>query len=233
MREPDSGMKGALILWQSWGLNEMADKGQTDAIRKRWNGGTHGLDKVRKAVARGKRIGMGGPQSPSTPKPVTEKDSILKLGSKGPFVTDLQTNLLALGYSVTVDGDFGNGTGTAVKAFQTSAGLKSDGWAGPRTIEAIGQALGTQKAKPKIEKAQEETKDKATQEVEKKTGIWQWVTGIFSSGALGLGWLGGMDWQAIAAIGGVVVVFLIVLLVMRRQIIGAVKDIKGAVESGA
>jgi len=69
--------------------------------------------------------------------------------------------------------------------------------------------------------------------VTKNTGIWQWVTGVFSSGALGLGWLAGMEWQAVAAIGGVVIVFLIVILVMRRQIIGAVKDIKSAVEGGA
>lgn len=67
-------------------------------------------------------------------------------------------------------------------------------------------------------------------EVKKKTGLWQWITGLFSSGALGLGWLAGMDWQAVLAIGGVVIIFLIVLLVMRRQIISAVKDIRTVVE---
>lgn len=67
-------------------------------------------------------------------------------------------------------------------------------------------------------------------QVKKKTGFWQWLTGLASSGALGLGWLAGMDWQAIVAIGGVVLVFLVVLLVMRRQIIGAVGDIRKAVE---
>ncbi|TWH28919.1 glycoside hydrolase family 108 protein [Aminobacter sp. J15] len=63
-------------------------------------------------------------------------------------------------------------------------------------------------------------------EVKQKTGLWSWITGLFSSGALGLGWLAGMDWQAIVAIGGVVLVFLAVILLMRRQIIAGVKEIR-------
>lgn len=133
-----------------------------------------------------------------------------------------------------------------VRGFQKSAGLDVDGVAGPKTRAALHKALvaltaaslrsGDTRSAPVIEETTVEkpvvpqTVEKA---VKKNTGIWQWVTGVFSSGALGLGWLAGMDWQAIAAIGGVVIVFLIVILVMRRQIIGAVKDIKSAVEGGA
>lgn len=232
MREPDSGMKGALVLWQAWGLNDMADKGQTDAIRRRWNGGTHGLADVRKAVARGMKLSLSVARDEMPADPAV-RDSILRLGSQGPYVEELQTSLVALGYGIAVDGDFGPGTEAAVKAFQRAHGLKPDGWAGPRTIDAVARVLAERKAAPKVEKAAEETRDKAEREVEKKTGLWQWITGLFSSGALGLGWLGGMDWQAVAVLGGVVIVFLIVLLVLRRQIIGAVKDIKGAVEADA
>ena len=64
------------------------------------------------------------------------------------------------------------------------------------------------------------------QEVKQKTGLWSWITGLFSSGALGLGWLAGMDWQAIVAIGGVVLVFLAVIFLMRRQIIAGVNEIR-------
>ena len=63
-------------------------------------------------------------------------------------------------------------------------------------------------------------------EVKQKTGLWSWITGLSSSGALGLGWLAGMDWQAIVAIGGVVLVFLAVIFLMRRQIIAGVKEIR-------
>lgn len=232
MREPDSGMKGALILWQSWGLNEMADKGETDAIRKRWNGGTHGLANVRKAVSRGMKLSFSGSDSPVIPEP-TERDAILKRGSKGDYVRELQLNLVALGYGIAVDGDYGKGTETAVMAFQRANGLKVDGWAGPRTIDAVGRAVAERKARPKIEKAAEDAKGKATKEVEKKTGLWGWLTGLVGSGGLGIAGFAGVDWQTVAAIGGVVLVFLIILLVLRTQIVGAVKDIKSAVEGDA
>lgn len=64
------------------------------------------------------------------------------------------------------------------------------------------------------------------QEVEKKSGRWQWLTGVLGSGGLGLGWLAGMNWQAILAGGAVLVVMILVILLLRRQIVGAVKDIR-------
>lgn len=64
------------------------------------------------------------------------------------------------------------------------------------------------------------------QEVESKTGRWSWLTGLIGSGGLGLGWLAGMDWQAILAGGAVVVVMLLIILLLRRKIVGAVKEIR-------
>ncbi len=61
LREPDSGMKAALILWQKWGLNEMADGGQTTAIRKQWNGGSLGLDEVKAARVRAMKLSLSVP----------------------------------------------------------------------------------------------------------------------------------------------------------------------------
>lgn len=63
-------------------------------------------------------------------------------------------------------------------------------------------------------------------EVEKKTGRLQWVTGLIGSGGLGLGWLAGMNWDAIVAGGAVVIVMLLIFLLLRRQIVSAVKDIR-------
>ncbi|MDV2965099.1 glycosyl hydrolase 108 family protein [Nitratireductor aquimarinus] len=68
------------------------------------------------------------------------------------------------------------------------------------------------------------------QKVREKSGFWQWLTGLLGSGALGLGWLTGMDWKAIAAGGGVLVVVILVLVILRSQIVAAVREIKGAVE---
>lgn len=64
------------------------------------------------------------------------------------------------------------------------------------------------------------------QEVESKTGRWSWLTGLIGSGGLGLGWLAGMDWQAILAGGVVIVVMLLIILLLRRQIVGAVREIR-------
>lgn len=58
MRDPDIGMRAALMLWQKWGLNELADRGETVAIRERWNGGRLGLAEVRKAVERGMALNL-------------------------------------------------------------------------------------------------------------------------------------------------------------------------------
>lgn len=65
--------------------------------------------------------------------------------------------------------------------------------------------------------------------VKEKSGFWQWLTGLFGSGALGLGWLAGMDWQAILAGGVVLLVILLVLVALRSQIIAAVREIKAEV----
>ena len=63
---------------------------------------------------------------------------ILKQGSSGPDVKDLQQKLKALGFDPNgVDGNFGPGTKAAVIAFQQSKGLQADGIAGPATLAAL------------------------------------------------------------------------------------------------
>ena len=64
----------------------------------------------------------------------------LRRGSKGEYVTLLQTELVQRGYdigSAGIDGDYGRATERAVKAFQQDNGLTPDGVCGPRTWAAI------------------------------------------------------------------------------------------------
>ena len=63
----------------------------------------------------------------------------LKLGSKGDGVKGLQADLMRLGYVFAggVDGSFGYGTESAVKAFQKRSGLVADGIAGPLTLAKL------------------------------------------------------------------------------------------------
>jgi hypothetical protein len=67
-------------------------------------------------------------------------------------------------------------------------------------------------------------------QVKKKTNLWGWLTTIFGSGGVGLAGLLGADWQTILAIGGLSLGGLVVVILLRRQIIAAVQDIRGAVE---
>jgi putative chitinase len=75
--------------------------------------------------------------------------AVLKLGSSGPDVQDLQQKLKTLGFDPKgVDGNFGPGTKTALMAFQQSNGLQADGIAGPATIAALQGASGAASATP-------------------------------------------------------------------------------------
>ena len=70
--------------------------------------------------------------TPSSSKPT------LKKGSVGPDVTKLQQALNSKGFTLTVDGEFGPNTETAVKQFQQASNLEVDGIVGPATWRALG-----------------------------------------------------------------------------------------------
>lgn len=62
------------------------------------------------------------------------KSFILRRGSRGSKVQELQRNLNKRGYKISADGYFGLQTEKAVKEYQSSAGLTSDGIVGPQTF---------------------------------------------------------------------------------------------------
>lgn len=67
-----------------------------------------------------------------------EAQSLLRQGSRGPAVTQLQTRLAQLRYDVgAVDGVYGTSTKHAVVAFQKVNGLARDGVVGPATRAAL------------------------------------------------------------------------------------------------
>lgn len=67
---------------------------------------------------------------------------VLKRGSKGSAVRELQEQLVTLGYKVAVDGDFGPGTEDAVHHLQKSFGYTVDGKVGDGTRFLINQQIG-------------------------------------------------------------------------------------------
>lgn len=65
--------------------------------------------------------------------------TLSKLGSRGEEVRRIQTKLKQLGfYNGSVDGIYGTATQKAVKRFQTSVGITSDGIAGSKTLLFLG-----------------------------------------------------------------------------------------------
>jgi len=69
---------------------------------------------------------------------VHSSNKLLKIGSRGQAVSNLQSKLHALGYySYKVDGIYGSITANAVRSFQRVNGLAVDGIAGPATFGAL------------------------------------------------------------------------------------------------
>ncbi|MCH4541435.1 N-acetylmuramidase domain-containing protein [Ochrobactrum sp. A-1] len=73
----------------------------------------------------------GGAASPSPAA------GMLRSGSSGAGVREIQTLLQRAGYAVAIDGDFGPATRQAVRDFQDGLGLEVDGVVGPKTQEAL------------------------------------------------------------------------------------------------
>ena len=83
--------------------------------------------------------------SDATPTPVPAADvtpaigyDTLRPGDGGDAVALMQERLIVLGYlSGTADGNYGDGTKAAVRAFQKANGLTVDGSAGPQTLAVL------------------------------------------------------------------------------------------------
>lgn len=82
------------------------------------------------------------PTTTTPAKQVPAPSTTLKPGDKGTQVAVLQRALASLGFSTgKADGQYGPATTSAVKRFQTSAGLTADGIVGSKTLQALGRAL--------------------------------------------------------------------------------------------
>lgn len=93
------------------------------------------------ALSGGTKIGGAKPSTggskPSTGGSSSSAQPTLRQGDRGAAVRTLQSKLNERGASVSVDGVFGAGTRTAVRALQSAAGLGVDGVVGARTWSAL------------------------------------------------------------------------------------------------
>ena len=72
---------------------------------------------------------------------VVDGHTTLRQGMNGPEIAIMQEKLSKLGYSVSVDGDFGPGTLSVVRQFQKDQGLSADGVIGPGTASMLDEVL--------------------------------------------------------------------------------------------
>lgn len=99
------------------------------------------------AFQKAESLTADGIVGPITASALNSACSVLRIGSTGPGVVQLQTRLNALGYSAgSVDGVFGVKTQSAVMAFQRAYGLTVDGIVGPVTAKALENAYSNGKA---------------------------------------------------------------------------------------
>jgi N-acetylmuramidase/Putative peptidoglycan binding domain len=139
-----SGFKGQVEVMLAFiKVNSLVDEIQRrdwSAFARAYNGSNYAKNGYHTKLAAAYKTALADPRISSNNVVNTSKGSattMLRLGSKGARVRELQQLLVRAGISVTVDGDFGPATRDGVKAFQTINGLEADGVAGPKTMETL------------------------------------------------------------------------------------------------
>lgn len=139
--EPVLALRIACEYWKRHDINAACDQDDLMRVTRLVNGGLAGLParraytaKAKAALARTEGIQLSGGAPPAQAR------LVLWPGSQGEEVAFLQAALRALGFAVTVDGDFGPGTEVAVTRFQSERGLDTDGIVGAQTWAALPSA---------------------------------------------------------------------------------------------
>lgn len=132
-------------LMKAWGMHEMLKPGidftspnSWRKAAKRYNGS--GYERNQYHVKMAKAYVKHSGRSKHSEKAIR---AVLKLGTKGEHVRNLQSDLQTLGYKFPtgVDGRFGRETDENVRKFQKSKSLAVDGVAGKNTLRFIAKEL--------------------------------------------------------------------------------------------
>ena len=136
LRQPVPAFLSAVKEWARRGCNALADRDDVAAVCKAVNGGHNGVEEQRAWLAKAAAIW------PDVPAPLETRYPVLRRGSKGTDVIELQRQLKAAGIDPgAIDGSFGDKTFAAVRELQRRRGLERDGIAGPKTRAALADLL--------------------------------------------------------------------------------------------
>lgn len=130
--DPVTSLKIACEYWKHRRINTPADQDDLITVTRLVNGGRNGLEDRRKYLQKAKTelariegVGVAISEGGST--------AVLRRGSFGEAVEELQRLLVANGFAIAIDGDFGSTTEFAVRQFQDNQGITVDGIVGSNT----------------------------------------------------------------------------------------------------
>jgi putative chitinase len=133
--------------WHVHSINGAADRDSVIDVTRIINGGKNGLvDRETKLATAKRLVDAKAAFTPIAAAAISADQNgfaVLRRGMNDGncaypvTIEQLQRALSKAGYPVTIDGDFGPGTETAVKAFQKAHGLTVDGIVGRKTNDAI------------------------------------------------------------------------------------------------
>jgi putative chitinase len=135
LRIPDVALNSALTFWKDNGCNAIADRDDVAALRKRINGGTHGLADARAALAKAKTVFTDAPArrhgaASLAPAPPERQEDEPAHITDPHQVSLVQTWLRNLGYTEvgTPDGKMGPFTKAGITAYRADKGLPLGDW---------------------------------------------------------------------------------------------------------
>lgn len=137
LRRFSEALEAACIYWESNNLNRFADRGDIRNLTKAIQGAYGGLKDRRIYTERARRVNWAADASNPVASSSQREKPEIRQGSAGETVRLAQQRLLAHGYEILVDGDFGGGTDNIVREFQEDRGLMVDGVIGDDTWAAL------------------------------------------------------------------------------------------------
>lgn len=134
--EPVTSLKIACEYWKTRRINAAADRDDLIKATRLVNGGLNGLEDRRKYLIKAKTA-LAGIEGIRVSLNEGGNTIVLRRGSFGDAVRELQELLATKGFDISIDGDFGPATELAVTMFQRNNGLVVDGIVGRNTWSSL------------------------------------------------------------------------------------------------
>lgn len=130
--EPAISLKIACEYWKSRKINAAADRDDLIKVTRLVNGGLNGLEDRQKYLQKAK-VALASIEALKVALNEGGNTVVLRRGSFGSAVVELQKLLIAQGFDLSIDGDYGAATELAVMMVQKKHNLVVDGIVGEQT----------------------------------------------------------------------------------------------------